>query len=122
MVGFYDEMRGVADELFADFKQGIITLTRSVPGTPPDPEKPWVRGQPTSTDYPLNATVRGVAAKYIDGTTIVASDLQITCAVPAVAPQMTDVYSIDGKVHAPKRILPLPAAGTPCAYLIIVAG
>jgi len=95
-------------------------LVRTVPSEP-DPQTPWLPGEPTETVHALNAAVRGVAAKYIDGTTVVASDLQIMCTVPPVEPQMTDVYSIDGHAHVPKRILPIPAAGEPCAYLIIVA-
>lgn len=119
-MSFYEEMRGVADELLAEFKQGAVILTRIAPGES-DPETPWIPGEAVETSYSLDATVRGVSAKYIDGTTVVASDLQIMCAVPPVEPQMTDVYSIDGDVHVPKRILPIPAAGEPCAYLIIVA-
>lgn len=114
---FYSEMQEMVDETMADFEQGVVTLTRS---TPADGPNAWTPGPPTETVYQLSAAVKGVSAKYIDGVTVVAKDLQISCAVPEVEPQMTDVYQIDGKAHVPKRILRIPAAGTAAAFVIIV--
>ena len=120
MSDFYADMAGVASEVLAEFKQGSVVLRRAVPADPL-PLEPWVPGEPTVTDYTLDATVSGVAQQYVDGTTILSSDEQVTCAVPAVAPDMaTDTLLIDGVAVTVIKNTPIPAAGTPVAYLFIV--
>lgn len=122
MTGFdYDRMQGTATRLMKRFKQGVVSLKRTTPGEP-DPATPWIPGVPTVTTYPLDATVRRVEQKYVDGTLIVATDNQVTFAVPAVEPAMTDVLVIDGSEHVMKDLRPLPAAGTAVAYIAFVAG
>lgn len=118
----YDELQAEASELLAEFGQGSVVLSRTT--TTPDPSAPWEPGTPSTTTYPLDAVVSGVASKYVDGTLIKASDLMITAAVHAeVTPQMGDAVSIDGGVaKAIKRIEPMPAAGTPAAFMIFVEG
>lgn len=120
-MGFYDEMQAVASSLLAEFKQGAVTLLRVVPGVP-DAATPWLPGSPTETTYELDATVARVAEKYVDGTLIVATDNQVIFAVPPVVPELSDQLVIDGTVHALKDLRPIPAAGTPVAYIAFVAG
>lgn len=120
MAGFYADMQDFASEMLAEFQQGSVTLHRSVPGAS-DPLTPWVPGEPVETDYPLNAVVRGVAQQYVNGTTILSSDEQVTCAVPPVEPDMTtDSLLIDGVAVTVLKNTPIPAAGTPVAYLFVV--
>lgn len=79
----YGRMQGTASRLMQRFNQGTVTLTKATPGEP-DPETPWMPGEPTETVYVLDATVSaitGANAKYIDGTVITASDLVVTCGV-----------------------------------------
>jgi hypothetical protein len=119
-MAFYDEMRGVADELLGEFAQGTCTLKR-VTTAAPNPETPWIPGEETVTTYPLAAAVRRVSQKYVDGTLIVATDNQVTFAVPAIVPAMSDILVIDGAEHAMKDLRPIPGAGVVVAYIAFIA-
>jgi len=116
---FYDEMAGVATELLTEFKQGSVVLRRT---TQAAGDNPWEPGTETTVDYPLSATVRRVQQKYIDGTLIVGTEDQITFAVVnGIAPSMTtDRFVVDGHARVLKDLRPLPAAGTPVAYIAFV--
>jgi hypothetical protein len=119
-MGFYDDMAAVADEVMAEFQQGTVVLRRTVLGAS-DPLTPWIPGTPTPTDYPLKAAVKGVSQQYVDGTTVLSSDEQVTCSVPAVTPDMsTDSLLIDGVAVTVVKNFAIPAAGTPVAYRFIV--
>lgn len=119
---FYEEMKDVASEVLEEFEQGTVVLSRTT--TAPNPAAPWEPGVPTTTTYTLNAVVRGAPFKYVDGTLIVASDLMVTAAVhDDVTPEVGDTIAIDGGTpKAVKKIEATPAAGTPVAYKIFVAG
>lgn len=119
-MGFYDEMADIATELLGEFQQGSVQLVRSV-SAPSDPSTPWQPGDPTLATYDLAAAVRGVSQRYVDGTTILSSDQQVTCAVPPVTPDMTtDTLLIDGIAVTVLKNMPIPASGTPVAYLFVV--
>lgn len=122
MTSLYGDLQGIASGILKEFRQGVIQITRTVT-TPSNPSTPWIPGEETTTTYTLDATARGVPTKFIDGTLIQASDLLVTAAVhPSITPQMGDDLTIDGVSHAIKKIEPKPAAGTPVAVLIFVAG
>lgn len=121
---FYEEMQGIASGILAEFKQGTVTLQKTVPGAP-DPATPWLPGAPTTETHDLEATVstayvENASAAYQDGSLIEMSDLIVTCAVPPVAPSLDDGIIIDGKPHTIKQINAIPAAGTPVAFKIFV--
>ena len=118
-MSFYDEIADVASGVLKEFKQGAITLRRTTTA-PSDPSTPWIPGAPTMVSYGLDAVVRGVSKAYIDGTLILAGDLMVTCAVPAIIPDIADVIVIDGVDHAVKRVEPIPAAGIAAAYRLFV--
>ena len=118
MAGFYDEMRGVADDLLGEFRQGLVQLRRVT--TTPGPNE-WDPPVETTETWELKATVRTVSVKYIDGTLIVAGDRMVTFAVPATVPLMTDALVVDGRAHAMKDLRPLPGAGTVVAYIAFIA-
>mgnify|MGYP001168734118 CR=1 FL=1 len=115
----YDRARQTASKLFTKFGQGVVSLQRDVPGEGGDAWNPPVA---VPVNYGLNATVSGVTARYVDGTLVTASDLMVRCAVPEVEPLITDRVIIDGTPRAILKIQPIPAAGTPAAYLIFVKG
>ena len=104
---------------FAEVRQGTVTLSRTVYAAGPNA---WTPGAPTTTSYELDATVRRVEQKYVDGTLIVATDDQINFSVPPIAPAMTDAFTVDGKLRTLKALRPIPAAGTPVMYIAFVAG
>ena len=115
----YDRARQTASKLFARFGQGDVSLQRDVPGEGGDA---WNPPSAVLVTHGLDATVSGVTARYVDGTLVTASDLMVRCAVPEVEPRLTDRVMIDGTPRAILKIQPIPAAGTPAAYLIFVKG
>lgn len=125
MPGFdYARMQKTATRLMERFAQGTVILTCTTPGTP-DPETPWLPGEPTTTEYELAATVASItvdqaAAKFIDGTTIKTTDLVVTCAVPEIEPDAGDQLSLDGKPLIVLKVMRIPAAGTAVTFKFIV--
>ena len=116
MSDFYEDMQSIATDLIGEFKQGTVQYVAVVAvGGPVDNP-----GPSTLTTYTVNAVVRGVAFRYIDGTSIVSTDLQFTISgdQPFV-PDMKGHVTVDGVKHTIIGIMPKPAAGTPVAYTII---
>lgn len=121
-----------ADQVAAVLREqhpGSITLTRSTPGTP-EAETPWIPGAPTLDVYALDARVDGVSAQYVDGTTIVATDLvaiaspkAVTAdgAVVDIVPRMGDTLTINGAPRVVKRVTSVPATGPVAMFQIFVA-
>lgn len=132
MAGFdYVRMQGTATRLLGKYAQGVVTLSRTTTAEP-DPETPWEPGEETTVVYMLAATVKGVSQRYVDGSTVLATDLEVTAAVTAtdengdevsIDPDMTtDALSVDGQAVEIVRDLSVPAAGTKVALRWIVRG
>lgn len=122
-MSFYSDMAAIASDILTEFKQGAVVLTHMTDtGTPLDVDAPWLGNTMTPVDYPLSATVSGVSEEFVNGTTIVASDLEITAAVLAVEPVQADTVTIDGKAVTLLKIVRIPAAGTVVAWRLIVRG
>ena len=116
-MSIYDDARQVANELFGEFKQGdvrYIGLTPQPGGTPDDPLPP------IPTNVSINATVRPVSTKYVDGSHIVQSDKQVSMPNAGVVPTMSGSIRIDGATHKIIEIMPRPAAGDPVVWVLVV--
>lgn len=118
---FYEDMADIASAVLAEFKQGVITLTKTVPGEP-DPSTPWIPGEPVDITYPLDATAKPVSEEFINGTTIVATDIEIVSAVFGADPDPADQMEIDGRPATIIKVMRIPAAGTVVAWRYIVRG
>lgn len=138
----YAKMQGTASRLLEKFKQGRITLTRTTQAEKPidwPTWEPW-DGATTVQVYELDAVVKGVSAKLIDGDVVIATDLELTCAhkmtlvetkvgsdEPAMSNTPTafdaallDTLAIDGRPVTIVRDLTVPGAGTPVAHRYVV--
>lgn len=118
MSAFYRRMKtNVADKLLGQFSQGTVFLVRrtTVAGT-----NPWDDPVITEVKYPMNVSARGVSNEYVDGVTILASDIQLTTTVPDVVPVAGDIIEIDGKNYSLVQPFPIPAAGFTVAYKLVV--
>lgn len=118
-MSIYDDMRGVASELLAEFKQGTIQYVPvvTVAGASPDEAESSEKGTPVT----LNATARPVSTKYVDNSHIVQSDIQITIPNDGLAtPEMSGFIRIDGSDHKIVEIMARPAAGAPITWTVIV--
>jgi hypothetical protein len=116
MSDFYGRLQGTASRLMAKFSQGQVVYT--ITGAPTGPAWNPTPGAPVS--YTLDATVQGVDADYVDGSLILATDKQVTCAVFAVEPLLAGTITIDGKVCQIVRVDKVPGAGTVIAWRIFV--
>jgi hypothetical protein len=117
----YDRMQATATRLMTRFNQGVVTLTR--PGTVTPPENPWE--PPIESDpivYTLNAVVKAVEDKFIDGTLIFATDRMVICSVLPVEVLPGDLMSIDGKAVTIIKTMRIPDAGVAIAWKFIVRG
>jgi len=115
MTGFYDEMQGVASDLLNEFKQGEIEYIAITSGNGPADNPGPSREQP----YPLDAVARGVKFKYVDGSNVVASDMQVTMPGNGVRPDAKGFVSIDKTRYKVVQVIQKPAAGVPVAFTVI---
>lgn len=124
-MSFYDDMQAVAADVLKNFKQGVIKYVDIAPGSGPADEP----GDPTETDFTLDAAARGVKFKYVQGGLAVASDLQVTASVKAtneaggvvsLSPNINGFIEVDDERYKIVQILPKPSAGTTVAFVFIV--
>lgn len=124
-----------AQRIIAKSATGSVMLKRQTLGAP-DPDTPWTPGASTIDVFALDAVVKGVAAEFVDGTTIVAADLMAVAsplarhalsggepadgAVIDIVPTMSDTLVIDGQEKVIKRVQPCPAAGPAALFRIFV--
>lgn len=113
----YSGMQSESSKLLSDFKQGEIILIKSGLQTPAVNE--WdIPTENAPTEYILNAVASGVSEKYVNGDTIKATDLQITASVFEVIPSVGDIVKVDDKPMTILQVLPIPAAGVTCAWVL----
>lgn len=118
MSAFYQRMKtNVADKLLKQFNQGDIVLVQA---TSIPPANPWDAPTTTEARTPLNAIAKGVSEQYVDGVTILSTDIEIVSAVPINQPKVSDFIEIDGKTTTLLRIIPIPAAGLTVAHKFLV--
>lgn len=114
-MGFYDDMADMASDLLQEFDQGGLVLMRQVAGNGP-PHNP---GPTTWVDEPIAGVAEGVTGEHLKDSLIQSSDLAVT--MPGHAhPAMTDRVKSAGQEYTIVKITPIPAAGTPAAYEVII--
>ena len=116
MSDFFGRLQGTASRLMAQFKQGAVVYTITGPSTGPE----WNPTPGTPVSYTLDATVQGVEADYVDGSLILATDKQVTCAVFGAEPSLAGTITIDGRVCQIVRVDKVPGAGPVIAWRIFV--
>jgi hypothetical protein len=118
MADIYDEFQQIARDVMPEFEQGVITLINITPGGGPADEP----GAPTETTVPLpGAVAKGVSFKYVNNTTILATDKMVTAPVVAgVTPGTSGFVTIDGVRHKIIADVSTPGAGTQIVWKFIV--
>lgn len=117
----YAKMQATASRLLERFNQGAIVLTK--PGTSTPGPNPW--DPPIIVDgreITLSATAKAVSEKFIDGTTILATDVEVTAADFGSEVEPADVLTIDGRAVSVIKIMRIPAAGVIVNWKFIVRG
>lgn len=110
----YNKMKATADRLLNRFAQGLIEYV-SVAITPPT--NSWDDPIEVITRTPVDAVARGVSSQFVDGVTILATDLQVISSSPMPVGSRME---IDGKAVVVVRYDKLPAAGVTVAHRYIV--
>lgn len=114
-MSFYDDMAEMAAGLLQEFDQGGLVLMRQVPGNGP-PHNP---GPTTWVDKPFAGVAEGVTGEHLKDSLIQSSDLIVT--MPGhIHPTMTDKVQNAGQEYSIVKITPIPAAGTPAVYEVII--
>ena len=136
----YDKFQAKASKDLAKWAQGTITLTRSVTGSPDPGANPW--DPPPIGEikvYKLDAVARAVESKYVDGTTVFATDIMVTASasmslltVDGEAPAEVeiaevdflpgDAMAVDGGAVTVIKTMRIPRAGTVVAWKVICRG
>lgn len=118
MSEFYDEMRGIANELLgSELGQTGIVYVHMTPGAGPA-DNP---GPATPTEYTVKGAASGVQFKYVDGTTILSTDFQVVMAGRSdVTPNAKGFVKVNGVQYKIVSIIPKPAADNPVAWVIVV--
>lgn len=138
MADIYEKLAPVAAKLLTQFKQGEIQFTRVVAGAEIDPDEPWILDPDTTYLYNIDATVRSVDEKYINGTTISASERMVIC--PSVMTHIEtdgvpvantvveleiakgDFVTVDGVAKQVIEPFRIPAAGQVIAWNLVIKG
>lgn len=112
----YSELQSLAAELLPEFSQGTITYIH--PGTVSgDADEPT---QAPPTDYPFESVMRGVKAKYVDGSNVVASDRQVTMPGNLVEAEIGGFVEAGGKRHKVVYIDRKPPIGPAVVFILVV--
>lgn len=115
----YERLTRLHNRLAAKHGQGAveISVTTTTPGL-----NPWDPPTTTTVDTPVDAVVQGVGAEYVDGSSIVASDLVVQIAAVDDPPEVGQSIKVDGKSMSVLAVMPIPGAGDPVAIRLIVRG
>jgi len=115
-MGFYDDMQDVVDDVLSEFKQGVIQYIELIPGTGPDENPGPPSEKPPVT---LDAVARKAEFRYVNGTTIIESDVQISFAIRTdIEFKVDDFVTVDGVRMKITRAMTIPPAGTPVLHVL----
>lgn len=114
---FYDRIRARHERLMGDYGHGSVVLVKTTTTPGAEPYDPPVI---VETEETLDAIVSGVSEEFVDGSSIVATDLSVQCGVPTDMPNAGDIVKVDGNARAVLAVHPLPGAGDPVAVRMIV--
>lgn len=137
----YGRMAATAARLLEQFSQGNVTLRRSIAqGSRPSGLPVWEAWNPPVEvrEYRIDAAVRGVSAKWVNGDTIKVSDLEMVCpdkltlvsvngepvaeVVQAFDIDLAETVWIDGTPHTIITRIPTPGAGAKIVHRLILRG
>lgn len=114
----YDDLQDTATELYAEYAQGTVKLvhpTKTVSGG-----RTWDPAAGAASETIINAVVRRVEQKYVDGALIVGSEMQVMFSGANDAPALDDKIEIGGVNREIVSIMPNPGSGTVVSYTVIV--
>jgi len=113
----YQRMASTAKRLLTDNAQGTVKIGRTVltPGA-----NTWDSPTASITWITIKAVVSGVSARFVDGATVLASDLQVVAYIGDYTPIPGDIMMIDNLNVTVINQQKIPAAGIIAAWRFIV--
>ena len=113
----YQRMAATAKRLITDNKQGVIEIGRTVvtPGA-----NSWDAPTTATTYEQISAVAKGVSKRFVDGVTVLATDLELVATIDDYSPLPGDIVIVDGKRVTVISQSQIPAAGIICAWRFIV--
>jgi hypothetical protein len=117
-MSFYTNLTNTASRLLSKYGQGTVEIGRpvTVPGV-----NPWDAPTTTTQWQEVNASVKGVSQKFVDGVNIVISDREVLTQTPEdFDAEAGDQMRIDGQVVAVLSVQGIPAAGAAVVTRFIV--
>lgn len=112
----YARLKSSADRMIVNAKQGTIEIGASVSVAGATPLAPPTV---TTTWASYDGVARGVSAKYVDGQTILATDLMVILEADAT-PAVGKLMRIDGVIRNIVRVDNIPAAGLTVAKRVFI--
>ena len=113
----YDDIKAVVADVLPEFKQGVVALIKVTAGDGPD-DNP---GAATLVSSNMEATVSGVAFKYVSQGLAVVTDLEVTAVVlDSISPSEKDFIDIDSVRYKVVQFMPIPNAGVAVIWKFIV--
>lgn len=90
-----------------------ITINRTVPGEP-DPETPWIPGEPTVTAYSCKGFIENYREDFIAGGVVQSDDVKVVVLATTLSidPDLSDTVTARGITYSIISISPDPAIAT----------
>lgn len=117
-MSFYDDLQAIAMDVLAEFNQGGLSKI-TITSTPAANE--WELPSNSATPVTINAVVKGVSQKYVDGSRIVATDLEATLPGDVSIDAGSNV-TVNGNPVQVIAVMPTPASGTPVIVKVVLRG
>jgi hypothetical protein len=121
MMSFYADMQAMVSDLLAPdaLGQGSITIARLTAG-PSLPDQPWLSVEPMREEWTVNQ-IGMTKAEYVNGGTVIKTDLAYMTEPPAAQTRPGDVVEHDGvQVGTVVHVAPFPTHGDPVFQKIYV--
>jgi len=114
----YAALQKTVAKVMKSVKQGTIYIGIPSGVAPADPNKPWLPGIAEPEPIAVDAVAFTVERKYVNGDTIVATDLQITAPHPGFEVTLSHKLKIDGAWYSISALERIPEAGTAVAWIL----
>jgi hypothetical protein len=113
----YQRMAATAKRLLTDNAQGSVSIGRAVTTAGANS---WDAPTTSVSWAGVKAVVRGVSAQFVDGVTVLATDLQVVAYIGDYTPLPGDLMMIDGLHVTVINQQKIPDAGIIAAWRFIV--
>ena len=117
MSAFYARAAATGKRLLTNYAQGSVSIGRTViaPGI-----EAWDAPTASVAWTDIKAIVSGVLSQFVDGVTVLSTDLQVTAYIADYQPLPGDLIKLDGLNVTVINQQKIPAAGIIAAWRFIV--